>query len=163
MLLSGSRPSVDSLASRIISWIVLDRLSDSFSAIAWSSRGTEGPSVCRNCADAVPDQACARYASIPSWVVNRWVVRSGMGTLSAGFTPGPSFLVERVHSALAERMHSASTESLDSVSPGLDRRCWSRRHSISLHIRLASTYWSVCPAIMPRAVHRCSANSKRLV
>ena len=70
MLLSGSRPSVESLASHIISQIVLDGLSDSFSIFAWSSHGAGGLSVCRDCADVVPDRACTQYASIPSRVVN---------------------------------------------------------------------------------------------
>ena len=162
MLLSGSRPSVESLASRIISQIVLDGLSDSFSICAWSSRGAGGPSVHRDCADVVLDRACARYSSIPSRVVNRWVVRSGMGALSAGFAPGPSCSAERVHSALVERMHSAPTGSLDPVPPGLDRRCRSRWSSISFRMRPASTYWLVHPAIALTVARRCSASSKRL-
>ena len=71
--------------------------------------------MCCDCTEVAPDRACAPYASIPSWVVNWWVVCSGMGALSAGFTPSPSFSVECMHLALAERMRSASTESLDSV------------------------------------------------
>ena len=162
MLLSGSRPSVESLASCIISRIVLDGLSDSFSICAWSSRGAGGPSVHHDCADVVPDQACARYSSIPSRVVNLWVVRSSMGALLAGFAPGPSFSGERVRSALAERMRSAPTGSLDPVPPGLDRRCQSRWSSISFCMRPASTYWLVRPAIALTVAHRCSASSKRL-
>ena len=76
--------------------------------------------MCRDCADVVLDRAHARYASIPSWVVNWWVVCSGMGTLSAGLAPSPLFSVEHVRSALAERMRLAPTGSLDPVPPGLD-------------------------------------------
>ena len=162
MLSSGSRPSVESLASHIIGRIVLDGLSDSFSIFAWSSRGVGGLSVHHDCADVVLDQACARYSSIPSRVVNRWVVRSGMGALFAGFAPSPSFSVERVHSALAEHMHSAPTGSLDPVPPGLDRKCQPRRSSISFRMRPASTYWLVCPAIALTEARRRSASSKRL-
>ena len=162
MLLSGSRPSVKSLASRIISQIVLDGLSDSFSIFTWSSCGVGGPSACRDCADVVPDRACAQYSSIPSRVVNRWVVCSGMCALFAGFAPSPSFLVEHVHSALAERMRSAPTGSLDPVPPGLDQRCQPRRSSISFRMRPASTYWLVRPAIALTEARRRSASSKRL-
>ena len=162
MLLSGSRPSVESLASHIISRIVLDGLSDSFSVFAWSSRDTGRPSVCRDRTDVVPDRACARYASIPSRVVNWWVVRSSMGTLSAGLAPSPSFSAERVRSALAERMRSALTGSLDPVPPGLARWCRSRRSSILFHMQPALTYWLVRPAIALAEAHRRSASSKRL-